>query len=157
VPLFEKLRALRKKIATERQVPPFVIFGDVSLREMASKLPSDKKEFLNIKGVGLQKLKDFGDIFLESIKDYLNQHLSEEIMNNSNLNSKIAPIKIYQKKLEDIKLVSPSAYESWSDAEEKLLKSLYSQKKSIDEIASALSRQPGAIRSRLKKLGLIIG
>jgi hypothetical protein len=109
---------------------------------------------LNIKGVGLQKLKDFGDIFLETIKDYLNEHLSKEIMNNSNL--KIAPIGNYQQRLEEIK-DSPNAYESWTDTEETQLKSLYMQKQPIDEIARVLARQPGAIRSRLKKLGLIIG
>ncbi|MEK6875268.1 MAG: ATP-dependent DNA helicase RecQ [Nanoarchaeota archaeon] len=71
--LFEKLRILRKKIATQRNVPPFIIFGDVSLREMASHLPSNNEEFLNIKGVGQQKLKDFGDLFLDAIKNYLKE------------------------------------------------------------------------------------
>src|SRR3989344_4926040 len=54
--LFEKLRILRKQIAVQRNVPPFIIFGDVSLREMAHFLPRNNQEFLNIKGVGQQKL-----------------------------------------------------------------------------------------------------
>src|SRR3989344_3082942 len=69
--LFEKLRILRRQIAAQRNVPPFIIFGDVSLREMASYLPSNNEEFLNIKGVGQQKLKDFGDLFLKAINDYI--------------------------------------------------------------------------------------
>lgn len=155
--LFEKLRELRKRIASEKQVPPFIIFGDVSLREMASKLPSNKKEFLGVKGVGLQKLKDYGDAFLEEIRSHVDAHLSNEIVTNSSSNSKMAPITDYNKRVEKIKESFTSAYESWTPGEEEKLKSLYSQKKSIDDIASALSRQPGAIRSRLKKLGLIIG
>ena len=69
--LFEKLRILRKQIAARRNVPPFIIFGDVSLREMACCLPSNDEEFLNIKGVGQKKLEDFGELFLKVINDYV--------------------------------------------------------------------------------------
>ena len=153
--LFEKLRVLRRNIAIEKKVPPFIIFGDVSLIAMASKLPRNKKEFLEIKGVGQQKLKDFGNIFLETINEHLNEHLSEEITRSCN--SKMAPIMDYQQRLEKIKENFTSAYESWSASEQQKLASLYYQKKSIDEIADVLARQPGAIRSRLRKMGLIIG
>ncbi|VVB77812.1 putative ATP-dependent RNA helicase [uncultured archaeon] len=70
VVLFEKLKVLRKEIAAERNVPPFVIFGDVSLREMAYYSPKTERMFLKIKGVGEQKLKDFGSRFLEVIKTH---------------------------------------------------------------------------------------
>ncbi|OGJ18243.1 hypothetical protein A3K73_00390 [Candidatus Pacearchaeota archaeon RBG_13_36_9] len=69
--LFEKLRALRRELANERNVPPFIIFGDVSLREMAQYMPDNFQKFSRIKGVGQQKLKDFGSLFLKAIKDYL--------------------------------------------------------------------------------------
>ena len=72
--LFEKLRILRKQIANQRKVPPFIIFGDVSLREMARRLPRDNEEFLNIKGVGQQKLNDFGDLFLTTINNHLREN-----------------------------------------------------------------------------------
>ncbi len=68
--LFEKLRILRKKIANEKNIPPFIIFGDVSLREMATYLPRNKEEFLEINGVGQKKLNDFGNLFLEIINNY---------------------------------------------------------------------------------------
>ena len=71
--LFEKLRNLRKQIAKERAVPPFVIFGDISLREMSHYLPKDKNSLSKIKGVGEMKLETFGDKFLESIKNHV-QH-----------------------------------------------------------------------------------
>ena len=62
--LFERLRAVRRKLADERDVPAYVIFSDVSLREMARAYPTSAVEFQNISGVGKQKLKDFADPFL---------------------------------------------------------------------------------------------
>ncbi|HLP15432.1 MAG TPA: HRDC domain-containing protein, partial [Bacteroidota bacterium] len=67
--LFEALRALRKKLAVDLGVPPFVIFADVALREMARDLPQDDESFLAITGVGAQKLKRFGPVFMKTIRD----------------------------------------------------------------------------------------
>jgi ATP-dependent DNA helicase RecQ len=69
--LFERLRALRRKLADERNVPAYVIFSDVSLREMARNYPTTATEFRRISGVGEQKLKDFAEAFLSEIKNYL--------------------------------------------------------------------------------------
>jgi ATP-dependent DNA helicase RecQ len=71
--LFEKLRALRKDLAEQRRVPPYVIFSDVSLQEMSSLLPENYMEFLEIKGVGEKKLEDFGEMFLSVIKKYVKE------------------------------------------------------------------------------------
>lgn len=69
--LFARLRALRRKLADERGVPAYIIFSDVSLREMAGNYPTNSKEFRRIPGVGEQKLKDFADAFLNEIQNYL--------------------------------------------------------------------------------------
>src|SRR5256886_4883098 len=69
--LFERLRGLRRKLADERNVPAYVIFSDVSLREMARNYPTTAAEFRRIPGVGEQKLKDFAAPFLSEIKNYL--------------------------------------------------------------------------------------
>jgi ATP-dependent DNA helicase RecQ len=69
--LFERLRGLRRKLADERNVPAYVIFSDVSLREMARNYPATTIDFRRIPGVGEQKLKDFADAFLSKIKNYL--------------------------------------------------------------------------------------
>ena len=69
--LFEQLRALRRKLADERDVPAYVIFSDVSLREMARNYPTTPGEFCRIPGVGEQKLKDFAGPFLSEIENYL--------------------------------------------------------------------------------------
>ncbi len=68
--LFQKLRELRTTLAAERGVPPYVVFGDVSLREMARYYPQSEDSFLRITGVGRVKLNDFGDEFLETIRSY---------------------------------------------------------------------------------------
>ncbi len=68
--LFERLRQLRKRLADERNVPAYIVFSDVSLRQMARDLPKDKKAFRNITGVGEKKLQDLGDIFLSEIAEY---------------------------------------------------------------------------------------
>jgi ATP-dependent DNA helicase RecQ len=68
--LFARLRALRRKLADERSVPAYIIFSDVSLREMARKYPTNSVEFRRIPGVGEQKLKDFGKAFLSEIKSH---------------------------------------------------------------------------------------
>ena len=62
--LFERLRTLRRQLADERGVPAYIIFTDVSLREMARNYPTNSTEFRRIPGVGEQKLKDFGEAFL---------------------------------------------------------------------------------------------
>jgi ATP-dependent DNA helicase RecQ len=69
--LFERLRHLRRKLADERGVPAYIIFSDVSLREMARKYPTNSTDFRRIPGVGEQKLKDFGEAFLSEIKSHL--------------------------------------------------------------------------------------
>jgi ATP-dependent DNA helicase RecQ len=69
--LFDGLRRLRRKLADERRVPAYIIFSDVSLREMARAYPSNPTEFRRIPGVGEQKLKDFGEAFLSEINSHL--------------------------------------------------------------------------------------
>ena len=68
--LFERLRTLRRQLADERGVPAYIIFSDVSLREMARNYPTNSTEFRRIPGVGEQKLKDFGEAFLSGIRSH---------------------------------------------------------------------------------------
>src|SRR5437588_3862392 len=67
--LVEKLRVLRRQLADERDVPAYVIFSDVSLREMARRCPTTKKEFGEVPGVGERKLRDFAEVFIEALKE----------------------------------------------------------------------------------------
>ncbi len=69
--LFDRLRTVRRKLADERDVPAYVVFSDVALREMARAYPTTPAEFRRIPGVGEQKLRDFAEPFLGEIADYL--------------------------------------------------------------------------------------
>ena len=65
--LFETLRELRKQLAAEQGVPPYVIFGDAALIEMSRERPGDEEQFLDINGVGQVKLERHGRVFLDAI------------------------------------------------------------------------------------------
>ena len=69
--LFERLRRLRRGLADERDVPAYIIFSDASLREMARAQPLRVAEFAAIPGVGQQKLKSFGELFVAEIADHI--------------------------------------------------------------------------------------
>ena len=74
--LFQELRELRKQIAGEENVPPFIIFSDAVLKEMASLLPETKEALLAVKGVGSQKEEKYGSRFLTVIAAYKKNHPS---------------------------------------------------------------------------------
>ena len=77
--LFALLRQKRKELADEAGVPPYVIFSDKTLVEMAAYYPQSITSLLNISGVGQAKLKQYGETFLEIIKSYCEKHeLSEK-------------------------------------------------------------------------------
>ena len=65
--LFERLRALRKRLADEADVPPYIVFSDAALRDMCAKLPATDDEFLEVSGVGATKLARYGEAFLAEI------------------------------------------------------------------------------------------
>jgi len=69
-PLFDALRTLRRDLSAEAGVPPYVIFHDATLREMAAKRPSSLKDLGEIGGVGTRKLEAYGDAFLAVIRGF---------------------------------------------------------------------------------------
>jgi len=68
--LFETLRNLRREIANQRNVPAYVLFSDATLRDMARLRPSSPSALLGVRGVGERKLADFGERFIDEIKNY---------------------------------------------------------------------------------------
>ena len=80
--LFAQLRVLRRQIADERDVPAYVIFSDVSLREMARVYPTTAAEFGRIPGVGQQKLRDFAEPFTSAIRGYLTSNPRQPRVSN---------------------------------------------------------------------------
>lgn len=71
--LFEHLKVLRKNIAMRQSVPAYVVFSDATLREMSGTKPRTEKEFLSINGIGDNKLKRYGSIFLAEIQKYIDK------------------------------------------------------------------------------------
>ena len=69
IELFEKLKQYRYKIAQEKGLPPYVIFHDIALKEMAAYLPVNKESFLEIKGVGEKKYENYGEGFIDIIRE----------------------------------------------------------------------------------------
>jgi len=69
--LFERLRELRKRLADERDVPAYIVFSDVALRQMARNYPEGERDFARISGVGEKKLREFGEVFLLEIAAHL--------------------------------------------------------------------------------------
>ena len=66
--LFEQFRQLRKDIADRDKVPPYVVFSDATLKDLARFLPDNKNDMLDIKGIGLKKFDSYGEDFLEIIR-----------------------------------------------------------------------------------------
>lgn len=69
--LFDRLKKVRLDLSKLRKIPPFIIFSDQSLKDIAINKPKNEEEFLKIKGVGEKKLIQYGDIFIAEINDYL--------------------------------------------------------------------------------------
>lgn len=105
--LFDILRRLRKEIAAEERVAPFVIFHDSTLQDMVEKLPSNKEEMMKVSGMGKIKFKKYGFQFLEKINQYcVNKDIDREktrikqekdkIIKNKELKSYMKSYKLYQ-------------------------------------------------------------
>ncbi|MBI4642775.1 MAG: DNA helicase RecQ [Deltaproteobacteria bacterium] len=131
--LFEELRLLRKRIADEQGVPPFVVFGDLALRQMALYLPQSEESFSRISGVGEQKLKQYGKIFMEVIQTYAKEN---------NLREKIIPVK-RSAKSRRIKREGSTYQET---------KKLIIQKMSLEEMATVRGLAPSTIAAHIEKL-----
>jgi ATP-dependent DNA helicase RecQ len=94
--LFEMLKTLRKKVAKEKDLPPYVIFQDPSLEEMATTYPTTKDELASVNGVGMGKVNKFGKEFLDLIQTYVDENdieTASDIVVKSSVNK--SKIKIF--------------------------------------------------------------
>ena len=126
--LFEILRMLRKEIAEQNSIAPFIIFTDVSLKEMCKYFPINKEEMLNISGVGINKFENYGESFINLIKKYV----TENNIDLSKRAHKINAIKLNENKSEKTKIDTKT-----------ISYNMYQEGNSIDEIANirGLKRQ----------------
>jgi ATP-dependent DNA helicase RecQ len=131
--LFEQLRCVRKELADEQAIPPFVVFGDLALRQMAAYLPQSEENFSRISGVGQEKLKRYGRTFTEVIQTYAQKN---------NLSEKDVPVKRAAKRQRSKRLGS-----TYRETKELVL-----QKMSVEEMASTRSLAAGTIATHIEKL-----
>jgi ATP-dependent DNA helicase RecQ len=100
VRLFEMLKTLRRQMAKAKGLPPYVIFQDPSIEEMATVYPTTKDELASVNGVGMGKVNKFGQAFLEVIQKYVDENeietASEVIVKSSVNKSKIKIFIIQQ-------------------------------------------------------------
>ena len=71
--LFDKLKELRLEIAREEKMPPYIVFNDKTLIDMCAKMPTTKSDMLNVSGVGENKYGQYGERFIDVIKEYAKQ------------------------------------------------------------------------------------
>lgn len=150
--LFDELRALRLEIAREENMPPYIIFSDKTLIDMSAKMPMVKEEMLRVTGVGEAKYSKYGSRFLTLIHNYIEKH--PEAKHTSDRFSLTSELSAMGQK-EKAQLMHGSAYGAWSKEEDDQLRGEFSKSISIKEISETHGRTGGAIRARLKKLGLI--
>ncbi len=134
--LFGELRARRKEVAEDRKVPPYVIFSDKTLHEMARFYPVNDADFLRISGVGQRKLDDFGTLFMASINDYLTRFPDTDVKKYGEITA--AAAKPRYKKATNPSLYADSV--KWVNAG-----------MTLDAVAKKLDRSPGTIASHLEK------
>jgi len=138
--LFQHLRTLRKELADELNVPPYVVFPDSSLRAMAQYRPQSEDHFAHIPGVGSRKLEAFYSPFTRAIRDYCEEH---------NLEIGLNPPKPEKERKQ---LVVASAPISGGPSTRMVTLDLYQAGLSIEEIATERNLKPGTIISHLAAL-----
>lgn len=126
--LFEILREIRMNVANINNVPPFIIFNDISLKQMSTYYPTDVESMLTISGVGSFKLEKYGDIFIKAIQDYVIKYDIKKVEHIQEVTSRVSA-------KEDTKLVSYNLY--------------VNDNKSINEIAEIRGLTPRTIQQHL--------
>lgn len=89
--LYEQLRQLRKQLADEQGVPPYIVFSDKTLQQMAADMPKNDTEFAAISGVGLRKLAFYGNDFLAIIRRYLKENNNINTSSHRSTHDNAAP------------------------------------------------------------------
>ncbi len=146
--LFEELRALRKTIADRRNVPPFVVFHDRTLIEMATFSPTTEEQMQPLYGMGEVKMGKYGGEFLEVIRSHPRREDRIPRQEPS------PPDKDWTSTVERIRTTHPKAYAPWTEEDDAQLERRFKEQLSVAQLAELFARKEGAIRSRLRKIGL---
>ncbi|MHC1682202.1 MAG: DNA helicase RecQ [Clostridiaceae bacterium] len=88
--LYEELRNLRREISAKENVPPYMVFGDSTLKELSERYPTTKEQFLDINGVGEVKFNKYGERFIEVIDFYVKNNNIQVAFEEKNISSKVS-------------------------------------------------------------------
>ncbi len=143
--LFKELQILRKSLADQKHVPPFVIFSDVALREMAHYFPQSLDSFQQISGVGAMKLAQYGELFLKIILNYASANGLKE--KEIPLRQKGLKVKMKAKKSSKSTKKNQPIGETFQKT-----KALFLEKLSIEAIAEKRGLSVSTILTHLEKL-----
>ena len=143
--LFDILKNLRMDISRMNNIPPFIIFTDITLKQMANKYPITQEEMLSISGIGEYKFKEYGETFLSTIRKYVIENNINKSKNSSNIEiSQISNKKIEQKLIDnyqekDLIKNTPKTHSKNNNTKKEDTKlisyNLFKQGLSIEEIA----------------------
>jgi len=135
--LFERLRLLRKNLADEQEVPPYVIFSNATLNQMAEQQPTDWKDFAKLSGVGAKKLEQYADDFIAIILDHHLKYPPAEITEST-------PSRVKQE-------ATPKSKLSKASTQRETL-TMYENGLDIDEIARDRGLKPATVWTHLVQL-----
>ncbi|MCL1490281.1 MAG: DNA helicase RecQ [Pseudanabaena sp. Salubria-1] len=135
--LFERLRLLRKNLADEQEVPPYVIFSNATLNQMAEQQPTDRKDFAKLSGVGAKKLEQYADDFIAIILDHHLKYPPAEATEST-------PSKVKQE-------ATPKSKLSKASTQRETL-AMYENGLDIDDIARDRGLKPATVWTHLVQL-----
>lgn len=136
--LFEELRQLRKETADKRNVPPYVLFTDATLKDICRYFPTTREAMLEIKGIGVRKYEQYGKLFLQTIQDWLSNHPEVKPKVQINNTAPVKPKKEHRRQESD----GPSHMESYQ---------MFQSGKSLVEIADIRSLSMQTIEGHILK------
>lgn len=91
--LFNILKELRRDISESEKIPPYMVFGDNTIKEMSIRMPINNTQLIEISGVGEKKIEKYGNIFISKIQNYINENNIDKKWDNENLNNNKEKIK----------------------------------------------------------------
>lgn len=156
--LFEILRQTRKEIADKNNIPPFIVFTDVSLKQMSTYYPVDVENMLKIMGVGDLKLKKYGESFLKVIQNYVSENNIENVncftpvqrKTSAKQDTKLISYNLYTKENKTVEEIATIRGLSFSTIQEHLL-SCYENNMDIDLSKEANFEFENEIYTAIKK------
>jgi ATP-dependent DNA helicase RecQ len=141
--LFQHLRKLRKQIADEQGVPPYVVFPDTSLQAMAQQRPQTQSQFEHIPGVGARKLAAYYNIFTSEIRAYCEGH---------GLEMELGTVKAPQVKAVETPAKDKATSSPADSVTRQLTRAMFQQGLNIAEIAQRRNMSRGTILTHLTEL-----